>query len=277
MSQVANEPMRQAWDGPEGASWAALAEGFEFAGARHRDVLLQAAAIRSGEDVLDVGCGNGGSTLEAGFAAAPAQVVGIDLSSAMLANGRARVQAAGLNNVSFIHADAQVHPFEPESFDVVISNSGVMFFDDKVAAFSNLHQTLKPGGRIAMFAWQQLSENEWLTALRGALAMGRELPTPPVGMPGPFGLADPNQVRDLLTRTGFTDIAIGDVRPWMNAGKDAATAYAFVSDIGPTRGLLNDLTDAEKAAALDNLRAVVAEHETPEGMLFGTAGWLITA
>ena len=43
--------------------------------------------------------------------------------------------------------------------------------------------------------------------------MGRDLPTPPVGMPGPFGLADPKHVRDLFTRTGYSDIAIEDSRP----------------------------------------------------------------
>jgi SAM-dependent methyltransferase len=174
-------------------------------------------------------------------------------------------------------ADAQVHVFEPESFDVVISNAGAMFFDDQVAAFANLHGALRPGGRIVLFVWQGLGENEWLIELRRALAVGRDLPRPPVGVPGPFGLADPEHVRDLLTRTGYSDIAIEDSRPPMRAGLDVESAFDFMSQESPARGMLADLNDAQRAAALDNLRAVVAEHATPEGIFFGTAGWLVTA
>src|SRR5690242_19477051 len=111
MASKANEAMRQAWDGPTGANWSELAEGVERASAEHRTVLLRAAALAPGEDVLDLGCGNGAMSLQAVVDVAPGRVVGIDLSSEMLANGRARAAAAGLGNVTFVHADAQVHAF----------------------------------------------------------------------------------------------------------------------------------------------------------------------
>jgi SAM-dependent methyltransferase len=269
--------MRQAWDGPEGASWAEMADRLERASTQHRAVLLRGAALAPGEDVLDVGCGNGATTLAAGAAVAPGRVVGIDLSSAMLANGRARAAAAGRSNVSFVHADAQVHAFEPSSFDVVISNAGAMFFDDPHAAFTNLRVALRPGGRMALLAWQAMERNEWLTELRRALAMGRDLPSPPLGVPGPFGLADPDQVRDLLAGAGYRDIGIEDVRPPMLVGRDLESAHAFVSDMGQTRGLLDDLDGADRAAALAELRAVLATHTTAEGVVLGTASWLVTA
>jgi SAM-dependent methyltransferase len=277
MASAANEAMRQAWDGPEGANWSELAEGFERASTEHRRVLLRAAALAPGEDVLDLGCGNGALALEAGAAVAPGRVVGVDLSSAMLANARARAAAAGRSNVSFVHADAQVHAFEPASFDVVVSNAGAMFFDDQDAAFTNLRTALRPGGRIALLVWQVIANNEWLTELRRALAMGRDLPTPPVGVPGPFGLADPDHTRDLLARTGYSDIRIEDVRPPMRVGDDVESAYAFLSRAGNTRGLLDDLGADDRVAALTNLRSVLAEHATPQGVVLGTASWLITA
>ncbi len=272
-----NEAMRQAWDGPEGAQWSDLAEGFEGASTEHRKVLLRAAALAPSEDVLDVGCGNGALTLQAGRAVAPGRALGIDLSSAMLANGRARAAAAGLHNVSFVHADAQVYAFEPASFDVVVSNAGAMFFDDQDAAFTNLRTALKPGGRIVLLVWQVLANNEWLTELRRALARGRDLPSPTVGVPGPFGLADPDRTRDLLTRTGYRSIRIEDERPPMRVGDDVESAYAFVSRLGNTRGLLDDLGADDRIAALDNLRSVLAEHATSQGVVLGTASWLVTA
>jgi SAM-dependent methyltransferase len=272
-----NAEMRKAWDGPDGDIWAGSADQYEARGAGHRRLLLQAAAIASGERVLDLGCGNGASTREAARMAEPGEVVGIDLSTAMLTNARVRSAAAGLTNVTFVHGDAQVHDFEPESFDVIISNAGAMFFDDKVAAFTNLRRALRPGGRIALMAWQRLEDNEWLTVLREALAMGRDLPSPLVGMPGPFGLADREQVSALLSETGFTDVRFGDVREPSVFGATTAEAYALMSDDGPTRGLLEDLSDADKATALDQLRAVIAAHETPSGVTFGSASWLIQA
>jgi len=272
-----NAGMRKAWDGPDGDIWAASADQYEARGAGHRRLLLRAAAIASGERVLDLGCGNGASTLEAARMADPGEVVGIDLSTAMLANARARSAAAGLTNVSFVHGDAQVHDFGPESFDVIISNAGAMFFDDKVAAFSNLRRALRPGGRIVLMAWQLLEDNEWLTVLRETLAMGRDLPAPAVGMPGPFGLSDRDQVSALLSATGFTDVGFADVREPMVCGATTDEAYALLSDDGPVRGLLADLSDADKATALDKLRAVIAAHETPTGVIFGSASWLIQA
>jgi SAM-dependent methyltransferase len=272
-----NADMRKAWDGLDGDIWAAAADQYETRGAGHRRLLLHAAAIASGERVLDLGCGNGASTREAARMAEPGEVVGIDLSTAMLTNARARSAAAGLTNVSFVHGDAQVHDFGPESFDVIISNAGAMFFDDKVAAFSNLRRALRPGGRIVLMAWQLLEDNEWLTVLRETLAMGRDLPAPAVGMPGPFGLSDRDQVSALLSATGFTDVGFADVREPMVCGATTDEAYALLSDDGPVRGLLADLSDADKATALDKLRAVIAAHETPTGVIFGSASWLIQA
>jgi SAM-dependent methyltransferase len=272
-----NAGMRKAWDGADGEIWAASADKYETRGAGHRRLLLQAAAIASGERVLDLGCGNGASTLEAARLAEPGKVVGIDLSLAMLTNARARSAAAGLTNVTFVHGDAQIYSFEPESFDVIISNAGAMFFDDKVAAFTNLRLALRSGGRIALMAWQRLEGNEWLTVLRKALAMGRDLPDPIMGTPGPFGLADRDQVSAVLSEAGFTDIGFGDVREPLVFGATSAEAYALMLDDGPTRGLLEDLSDADKATALDQLRSVIAAHETPSGVSFGSSSWLIQA
>ena len=277
MGGPANEAMRQAWDGPEGAQWSELAEGFDRASAEHRAVLLSAAALAPGEDVLEIGCGNGALAVDAGAVVEPGRVVGLDLSSAMLANGQALAAAAGRSNVSFVQGDAQVHAFDPASVDVVLSNAGAMFFDDQDAAFANLRTALKPEGRIALLVWQVLANNEWLLELRRALAMGRDLPTPPVGTPGPFGLADPDHTHALLDRTGYSNISIEDVRPTMRVGDDVESAYAFVSQMGNTRGLLDDLGADDRIAALNNLRSVLAEHATSQGVVFGTASWLIRA
>jgi ubiquinone/menaquinone biosynthesis C-methylase UbiE len=100
----------------------------------HNAHLRAAAAIRSGEDVLDVGCGSGQTTRQAARAAAPGRVLGVDVSEPALERARELSAAERLDNVGYEHGDAQVHPLGRGRFDVAISRFGVMFFADPVAA-----------------------------------------------------------------------------------------------------------------------------------------------
>ena len=203
--------------------------------------------------------------------------MGIDLSSQMLDVARRRAVEEGLDNVSFVHGDAQVHAFPPATFDVVISRFGAMFFADPIAAFANVGGAMRPGGRVALIAWRDLARNEWLSAIRGALAQGRDLPTPPAGMPGPFGFADPDRVRVILREAGFHDMRIDEVEAPVRLGTDADDAYGFVKDLGMVRGLLQDLTPDERSAARVDLRGVIESHAGADGVDFGSRAWAIRA
>ena len=224
-----------------------------------------------------MGCGTGESSIDVARAASAGSVLGVDLSARMLDLARWRSQDAGATNVEFLQADAQVHPFAAEAFDLAVSRFGAMFFNDPAAAFANIGRAVRPGGRLAMLSWQELARNEWLVAIRTALAAGRALPTPPPNAPGPFGLSEPDGVRRILAEAGFAGIEIETVEEPLRFGADAEDAWAFVRTLGIVRGLTGGLDDEIKAHALDALQAVLAEHETAEGVLFGAAAWLISA
>src|SRR5947207_15665723 len=117
-------------------------------------LILDAAALRPGGNVLDVGCGCGGTTLAAARLVAPGRALGLDLSGPMLARAQADAEAAGLGNASFRQGDAQVEPLEPASFDTVISRFGVMFFADPVAAFAHIRSAPRAGTRT-IFAYSR--------------------------------------------------------------------------------------------------------------------------
>ncbi len=274
---IANVDMAAAWDGPEGDHWAEHADRYERVGVAQGQALLDAAAIGGGDSVLDIGCGTGESTRGAARLAVSGSALGVDLSARMLERARSTVEAEGLGNVRFEQADAQVHPFGADAFDVAISSFGAMFFADPVAAFTNIGQSLRPGGRLALLAWRELDRNEWLIAIRQALALGRDLPTPPPGAPGPFGLADRQQSDAILTEAGFVNIGFVELDDPIFLGGDAEDAFAFVGDFGITRGLTHDLDDADTAAALDALHRTLVDHQTSDGVRFGASAWLITA
>lgn len=273
----ANAEQFRAWNGDDVQHWVTHIDRYEAASARFDPWLLTAAGIAATDRVLDVGCGAGVSSAAAARAAADGHVVGLDLSAPLLELARRRVEAAGLTNATFVQGDAQVHPFELAAFDVVLSRFGVMFFGDPSAAFANIATAVRPGGRLALLVWQGLDRNEWLGILFDTLAAGRQLPVPPPGAPGPFGLADPDTVRRVLGGAGFADVELADVREPERVGADVDDAYAFLTSLGPTRGLLGGLDEPDRASALAALRARLVDRAGPDGVLLGAAAWLVTA
>jgi|tagenome__1003787_1003787.scaffolds.fasta_scaffold20930866_2 SAM-dependent methyltransferase len=275
--EVANVEQAQSWDGVEGDHWAANADRYDASLAEYNAHLQAGAHIAPHELVIDIGCGNGTTTLDAARAAREGGAVGIDLSASMLAKGRAAAAAAGLTNVEFVHGDAQVYPFEDGTFDVAISRFGVMFFDDPVAAFANIGRSLTTNGRLALIAWKPLGDNEWFSEIAHALAVGRVPPERPVGSPSPFGLSEPNFVREVLTAAGFTDVTFDTVDATYYAGSDPDDAYDYVRGLGFTRFQLRDLGPDDEARALQALRATVDAHAGPRGVMFASSSWLISA
>ena len=243
-------------------------------------IILEAAALTSGEAVLDVGCGCGATTLAAARAVAPGSVLGVDLSVPMLDRARADAARAGITNVGFAQVDVQVHPFQPASFDKVISRFGVMFFADPVAAFANVRRALRPDGRIAFACWQAMVANPWYGVPRSA-ALEHVPPPPalPADAAGPLALADPDRTRLLLRDAGWHDIELAPHDTTVLLGGpgslDAAVEFLRAGSMGHT--LLANVDEATEARALDAVRAALTPFTEADGVRFPAAIWLVTA
>lgn len=113
--------------------------------------------------------------------------------------GLRKFSGVGLGQMTYTVGDAHTHPVPPGELDVVVSRFGVMFFEDPVAAFTNLVTALRPGGRSGFVCWQDAAANEWmLTAPMAALA---HLPPPDPAVfeaLSPFEFADPDRVAEIL-------------------------------------------------------------------------------
>jgi ubiquinone/menaquinone biosynthesis C-methylase UbiE len=112
--------------------------------------VLDAAGVRPGGRVLDVGCGTGDTTLHAARRVGPSGLaLGVDATLTMVELARRRAAAAGLAHVGFVHADAQTHRFAPLRFDAIVSTRGLDVFADADAGIANLARALRDGGRVA--------------------------------------------------------------------------------------------------------------------------------
>ena len=275
-TSFANAEMAEAWD-REGAHWSQHADQYDATVRPYTDRLLAEARIGHAELVLDIGCGSGQTTREAARIAAGGEALGIDISRSLVDHARAVTAAEGPGNARFELGDAQVFRFPPRGFDVAISRFGAMFFGDPVAAFTNIGRAVRPGGRLALVAWQELDANEWLTSIRASVSVGRTLPKPPPGAPGPFALADHDRVARLLTDADFDDIEFEALELPFALQRSVDGTLEFLTSGGAVKGMLDGLDDDDRRAAIAGLRATLEAHEHDGTISFGSAAWLIRA
>ncbi len=206
----------------------------------------------------------------------------MDLSEPLLEIAGSRARSASIDNIEFVVADAQTHAFAEGAFDLVISQFGVMFFDDPGAAFANLRRALAPGGRAAFICWQGLDANEWLMVIGREVARRFGLPELGglAGGPGMFSLKDPNETAGLLHGVGFTDVACESISPTilLGGGGNLDEAVDFLLGMGMARGLLGRAPSGERAGVIDAVRDSLAERYEPGvGVRLGAAAWLVSA
>jgi SAM-dependent methyltransferase len=199
----------------------------------------------------------------------------VDISAPMIERARGLAEAEGLRNVDFMPADASVHRFPPEEFDIVISRFGTMFFADPVAAFSNLARSLRRGGRLMMMVWQDAERNEWEVSIRRAL--GKDVRAAlPTGS-DPFSLGDPDAVRQILEASGLADVTFIDVQEPVYYGANVAVALDWVCGFSSTREALQQMAPAERERALAGLRETLSAHNIGGGVWFASRAWIAAA
>jgi ubiquinone/menaquinone biosynthesis C-methylase UbiE len=155
---------------------------------------VERVGIKSGEKVLDIGCGSGNATLPA--AETGAKVTGLDLTPELLEAGRAGAAEAGLE-IEWVEGDAEDLPFEDESFDVVISTVGIMFAPNHELAAREAARVLRPGGRIGLASWTPEG-----SIGRFFKTTASHMPPPPEGFRPPVLWGTEDHVRKLFESTG---------------------------------------------------------------------------
>ena len=240
----------------------------------HDEVLRRTYNIRADDRVLDIGCGTGRTTRDAARSAGKGSALGVDISASMIERARELAREESVHNVAFEQGDAQVYHFPKDRFDLAISRFGTMFFDDPVAAFTNIAVALRSAGRLVMMVWQEHEHNEWSVVIERAL--GREgSPVPVPEAREPFSLADQDTVEAILGAAGFGAATFTDVHEPVYYGPDVAAALEWVGGFSSTRELLMRLGAADAERALERLREALAVHASDRGVWFDSRAWIV--
>ena len=175
--------------------------------------LIEAAAIDTGQRVLDIAGGAGEPSLTIARVVGPAgQVVCTDAVAEMVATAQREAARQGLQNLEFKQALADSLPFADGSFDVVVSRLGAMFFPDPATALREMLRVAKPGGRIALAVWDAREVNPFFSLVTDVMARYIEsLPEDP-DAPGAFRFAEPGKLARVMAEAGAGDVHEQTVR-----------------------------------------------------------------
>jgi len=262
-SDGVNADQARYWNSSMGEKWVSYQRDLDTCFSAINSRLFEYAAIDSGEIAMDIGCGAGDLSLEISNRLGPdGQVMAVDISSVLLDFAIERARNLDRQNIEFILADAQNHIFETGTTDVLLSRFGVMFFNDPVAAFSNLAGALRPGGRMVFVCWADVESNPWFQIPKQAAIgqLGKPQATDPRA-PGPMAFSEPEYVREILSAAGLANITIEEeIVPLVNKGTLDEVAN-LACNLGAATRIIKELdgSDEDFEVIKNEVKAAFAE------------------
>lgn len=247
------------WAAERGAKWNTHLAGLEAMLAPLDAPLISALQLDAPCRIVDVGCGGGGTT-EALARRAPAGSVvhGFDISPDLVVSAQVR-HASRDHTLTFAVSDVATASPPDVSYDRLVSRFGILFFDDPLAAFTNLVRWLAPDGLVAFAVWGPPDENPWTSSIRDLVAEFIDLPPLAHGAPGAFRYARANVLLALLSQAGLDRLNVKDWRGPLAIGgglgaseaADFALASSSVAELVADAG--DDIRDAVHRALTKRL------------------------
>jgi SAM-dependent methyltransferase len=233
------------------------------------DRVAGAAQVKAGQRVLDIACGTGVLARAAAGRVEPGgSVVGLDINEGMLDVARRTAP-----HIEWRQGSAEALPFDGRAFDAVISQFGLMFFSDRVAAIREMARMLRPGGRLAVAVWESLEHTPGYAAVVRLLErlFGQEAAD---GLRAPFCLGNEKLLRSLFAEAGMPQAEI--------ISHDGVARFPSLRDWMYTeiRGwtLADRIDDAQFKLLLDEAQQELRQFVTPEGSVqFSSPAYIVTA
>lgn len=220
---------------------------------------FKAAGVGPGCAVLDVGCGAGLSLQVAREMGAA--VSALDAAAALVEIAKSRVPGADIRV-----GEIEELPFPDHSFDVTTGFNSFQYAADSVHAIAEARRVTKPNGRVVVMVWGA-AENCELTPYIAAL--GKCLPPPPPGAPGPFALSAPGALEALVGKAGLTPEAVTTVKTTMSFPDREAAVRGLIASGVAERALRHSGEAALRAAIEEAIR----NYRKPDGSYAFTNEW----
>jgi enediyne biosynthesis protein CalE5 len=226
------DKQREQWN-VAATGWRRWSELIDTAAGKVSERLVELAGVQPGSRVLDVAAGYGEPSLSAAkVAGSGGSVVATDIAADMLAFGRERAAAAGLDNIEFVESEVMSLDFELESFDAALSRWGIIFEPDGEGAAERVRGFLKPGARMAISSWGPPDRTPFLGVPMRTAMQRLDVPPPPPGTPGPLSRPNEDAICGLLSGGGCSEVEVEEVEvsfTW-DSPEDFTT---FIREIAP--------------------------------------------
>ncbi len=227
------------------------------------EVMLDMAMVGPGSRVLDVAAGAGDQTLQAAERVGSAgYVLATDISPAILDFAAVNARKAGYHNVETAVMDGELLDVPEQTFDVVISRVGLIYFPDQQKALAGMKRALKPGGRVAAIVYSTADNNKFFSIPVSIIRRRASLPPPLPGQPGPFSLGGAGVLESELRKAGFRDVRSCTVAAPVELQSAAECVRFEKESFGALHQMLSGLDPAEREAAWQEIEQSLRQFES---------------
>ena len=225
--------------------------------------MLELAGVAPGARVLDIASGAGSQTLTAARkVGSNGHVVASDISETMLQHVRENSRAAGLANITTLHAAADDLEVRPESFDAVICRLGLMLFPDPRRALMTIKRALRPGGKVAVVVFTTPAANPSRARAMQILLRHAGKTPPAQGQPGLYALGGAGIMERLYSECGFVDVLIRVIKIPIVMRSAADALQMMQESAGAFRAVVSDCSDEVRKAAWAEVSDMLKTFET---------------
>ena len=280
MSEV-NKNQKDFWSGKGGDIWVERQNAMDTMLSPLGEAALNKLNFNEEENVLDIGCGCGDTTLNIAKRIGPlGNVTGLDISEPMLKRAKESASEMSITNTSFKCVDAQTEDLGDQIYSAAFSRFGVMFFEDSIAAFKNINKSLISGGYLSFVCWQSPAVNPWQSLFIQEVKKFLDLPSPPPRSPGPFAFMESEYVSSILEESKFQDITIEGHEAEVNmfSGRSLSDSVKDYISINPVvTQMLKESSENQIAEIVNSGIEAFSPYYSEKGLIFPSATWLVTA
>ena len=280
MSEV-NKNQKDFWSGKGGDIWVERQNAMDTMLSPLGEAALNKLNFNEEENVLDIGCGCGHTTLNIAKRIGPSgNVTGLDISEPMLKRAKESAVEMSITNTSFKCIDVQTEDLGDQIYSTAFSRFGVMFFEDSIAAFKNINKSLISGGYLSFVCWQSPAVNPWQSLFIQEVKKFLDLPSPPPRSPGPFAFMESEYVSSILEESKFQDIRIEGHEAEVNmfSGRSLSDSVKDYISINPVvTQMLKESSENQIAEIVNSGIEAFSPYYSEKGLIFPSATWLVTA